>query len=328
MSKIARTIMSEFFDSDFYLSSNPDVAGSGSDPLDHYMLYGFREGRVPAPWFDVAQQRTAAGLGPNEDPFLHLITTAPSRARELQGLFSKKPSEAAARKVKPLMQPFYSLAEQASYGRTIVFTAIAGERHALPNNTTSWPDMMVFGDTPVALDGWSFRPSLYWDPTPKLTSLFHKYCLPSFFPDGTKLIWTDSRVSVQNHILTKISDHLDNADLCVFRHYERDCVYDELLAILGSGRGSFEAVQELENRLRDEGFPENDGLFETGLIGMKAGPGASRILRRVFGLARRHLARDQITLPLALRGTDLKVQVFNEGQTNLRNTPGVFVHPW
>ncbi|KAA5605422.1 hypothetical protein F1188_11000 [Roseospira marina] len=36
----------EFFDADYYLSQNPDVAESGMNPLTHYQTYGYAEGRA------------------------------------------------------------------------------------------------------------------------------------------------------------------------------------------------------------------------------------------------------------------------------------------
>ena len=41
-----------YFDSDWYLSANPDVAAIGIDPLFHYVFYGEDEGRKPNPLFD------------------------------------------------------------------------------------------------------------------------------------------------------------------------------------------------------------------------------------------------------------------------------------
>ncbi len=43
----------QFFDATWYLSQNPDVAGAGVDPLDHYLNSGENEGRNPGPDFDV-----------------------------------------------------------------------------------------------------------------------------------------------------------------------------------------------------------------------------------------------------------------------------------
>lgn len=47
-----RSKSSELFDSNYYLASYPDIALAGIDPLQHYLEFGWREGRNPSPWFD------------------------------------------------------------------------------------------------------------------------------------------------------------------------------------------------------------------------------------------------------------------------------------
>lgn len=44
-----------YFDSDWYMSTNQDVATSGLDPLFHYVSFGESEGRKPNPLFDPIQ---------------------------------------------------------------------------------------------------------------------------------------------------------------------------------------------------------------------------------------------------------------------------------
>jgi hypothetical protein len=36
------------FDSAWYLATYPDVAAAGMDPMEHYLVQGFREGRNPS----------------------------------------------------------------------------------------------------------------------------------------------------------------------------------------------------------------------------------------------------------------------------------------
>lgn len=61
---------SGFFDAEWYLAQNPDVAGAGADPLDHFLLFGGQEGRAPSPAFSSSGYLTAnpdvrdAGLNP------------------------------------------------------------------------------------------------------------------------------------------------------------------------------------------------------------------------------------------------------------------------
>lgn len=67
---------SEYFDSDFYLSQNPDVLDAGIDPIYHYLSHGARERRDPHPNFDTAyylSECAKRGLTP-KNPLLHYIT--------------------------------------------------------------------------------------------------------------------------------------------------------------------------------------------------------------------------------------------------------------
>jgi len=60
------------FDPAFYLSRYPDVAAAGVDPFEHYLLYGFREGRDPSIAFDTRHylHRYLDGRT-DENPLLH-----------------------------------------------------------------------------------------------------------------------------------------------------------------------------------------------------------------------------------------------------------------
>jgi len=60
------------FDVRFYLESYPDVAAAGVDPFEHYLLYGYREGRNPSPGFN-SRFYISRYLGGRNDvnPLLH-----------------------------------------------------------------------------------------------------------------------------------------------------------------------------------------------------------------------------------------------------------------
>ena len=60
------------FDAAFYLSRYPDVAAAGVDPFEHYLLWGYREGRDPSAQFDTRfylRRHLGGELG--ENPLLH-----------------------------------------------------------------------------------------------------------------------------------------------------------------------------------------------------------------------------------------------------------------
>ncbi|MBB4286038.1 endo alpha-1,4 polygalactosaminidase [Roseospira goensis] len=72
------------FDAAWYLAAERDVAAAGVDPFGHYMAYGWREGRDPAPWFDSDAYLTAypdvAAAGLN--PFLHFVQWGYTEGRD------------------------------------------------------------------------------------------------------------------------------------------------------------------------------------------------------------------------------------------------------
>ena len=69
-------IAAQAFDQAFYLATYRDVAEVGADALDHFMTYGWREGRDPNAEFSVSGYLVAfpdvAASGAN--PFVHFLT--------------------------------------------------------------------------------------------------------------------------------------------------------------------------------------------------------------------------------------------------------------
>jgi len=75
LADLLRVRASGLFDETWYAVSYPDVASSGMDLLDHYMHYGWREGRLPSRWFDVDRYaRECRDFRADRDnPLLHLL---------------------------------------------------------------------------------------------------------------------------------------------------------------------------------------------------------------------------------------------------------------
>lgn len=65
--------MRALFDSGFYLANSPDVAAASVDPFEHFLEFGWKEGRNPAPWFrfDDYLQMNPELRTANDNPFSH-----------------------------------------------------------------------------------------------------------------------------------------------------------------------------------------------------------------------------------------------------------------
>jgi len=74
------------FDAAFYLANNQDVVDAGIDPFEHFMRWGWREGRNPnrrfsiANYLDVNPDIGAAGV----NPFAHYVITGRGEGRALK----------------------------------------------------------------------------------------------------------------------------------------------------------------------------------------------------------------------------------------------------
>ena len=116
------TLADRLFDAGYYLRQNPDVAAAGVDPYQHFMYYGWREGRDPSLLFSISKYLAAnpdvgrAGL----NPLLHyeVYGQAEGRAAFLTG--NTAPADL-------LIDPAY-YAQQL--GASIVPAGIAGQRQA------------------------------------------------------------------------------------------------------------------------------------------------------------------------------------------------------
>ena len=85
-----RTILlrSGFFDPDWYLKTNLDVARTGEDPLDHYLEVGGTEGRSPSLHFN-AERYLLENPDVAEDginPLLHYLQYGVAEGRQIQYL--------------------------------------------------------------------------------------------------------------------------------------------------------------------------------------------------------------------------------------------------
>ncbi len=96
-------LRARLFNREFYLSSNPDVAGGKLNPFWHFMIFGAFEGRKAHPFFDAAyylrQNPEIAAAGIN--PLIHYLKRGSAEGRKPHPLF---PENEAAGGENPLLR--------------------------------------------------------------------------------------------------------------------------------------------------------------------------------------------------------------------------------
>ncbi len=81
-----RALVDQAFDRAFYLGRNPDVATAGLDPLEHFLAYGWREGRDPSSGFSVSDygELYPDVVEAGENPFVHYLRVGRAEGREVR----------------------------------------------------------------------------------------------------------------------------------------------------------------------------------------------------------------------------------------------------
>jgi glycosyltransferase involved in cell wall biosynthesis len=129
------------FDIEHYALSYPDVVAAGIDPFEHFVSYGYREGRSPSANFDV-KFYTARYLGGDtaQNPFLHFLAH-----KHEPGVFGRMPENETTipREVKrytkagPDFEEFSPLPASAPL-RAKLLTYYLPQFHTFPENDAWW----------------------------------------------------------------------------------------------------------------------------------------------------------------------------------------------
>ena len=128
-------------------------------------------------------------------------------------------------------------------------------------------------------------------------------------------VWLDGNIFLEVPEELLIEHFLGDADIGVWKHPHRDCIYDEAL----SDVGRIEELKPQVDYYRSQGFPEHNGLYECGTL-VRRNTERVKEFNEAWWEEMKRSTRDQISFPYVLsKFPDLKVKV-NEG--NVRN------HPW
>jgi hypothetical protein len=121
-----------------------------------------------------------------------------------------------------------------------------------------------------------------------------------FLPGYDYYIWIDSTHMVGLDPNQIIEMYLKDSDIALFKHPERDCVYDEADIIQGVKFDKGYNVQSQMNFYESTSYPKNNGLYELPCRIQRNTGQIQALMLTWWELICKYSSRDQLSLPFAM----------------------------
>jgi len=204
-----------------------------------------------------------------------------------------------------------------------VITAIAGGFDHLhdPEHYENNVDYFAYIDSDEKSDIWDVTKIEYTHfKQPRMTAkiykiLTHRYC------DYDYTVWIDGSIGIRGSVTEMVDKFLKDADMALFKHKMRNCVYEEHIASLGNkrhGTGEPNSIREKRTaRYKAEGLPAKSGLYECTIILRKNNAKIRNFNRQWWEEVSAHSSSDQIAFMYCLwKNPGIKVATITPGNNH------------
>ena len=127
-----------------------------------------------------------------------------------------------------------------------------------------------------------------------------------FIPEYDYYIWVDSTHMVALNPKQIVETYLKDSDIALFKHPERNCVYQEADVIMGAKFDQLSYVQAQTNYYYSQSYPKNNGLYELPCRIQKNSLQIQALMLTWWELICKYSSRDQLSLPFALHMHSIK----------------------
>ena len=307
---------SKLFDKKWYLEQNPDVKDSRTDPITHYLKYGWIEGRNPSKKFDGKQYldmySDVAESGIN--PLIHYITCGKKEGRIIYNCISKKPENELK------MKKHIVAKKGTAPNDRVIYTCITGGYDSVQIHyyvDKNW-DYVIFTDnenllSKKTIEHWSVRPLKYNKMDNVRNARWHKTHPHYLFPEYKYSVWIDGNVNICGPFFFKrVKELIAKCKiLSIPPHPLRNCIYKEAEEVKRVRKDYPEIINAQVSRLREKGFPENVGLNETNIIFRQHNDDKCKeIMNEWWRWIQKYSRRDQLSFNYSLWKSGYKMQNF------------------
>ena len=195
-------------------------------------------------------------------------------------------------------------------GKGVVYTAITGGYDTVKEPKVVNPnwDYILFTDNPeIKSDIWQVRlidNEENLDSTRlarKVKIMGHKY-----LEEYDYSIWIDGKLEIRGDLEKYVMENRKTEPILCFSHYVNDCIYQELDLCTELKKDDVELMNKQIDKYKKEGYPEHNGLVETGLLVREIhNTDVKKVMETWWNEVKNHSKRDQLSFNYALWKNDV-----------------------
>lgn len=227
--------------------------------------------------------------------------------------------------------------------KIVVYTAIIGDYDDLkePNIISKDYDYVCFTDMPLQSKTFDIkkveRPSILThvysfqkfpvinkiinfliQPKNVATRCARKYKVLShkYFPNHEYSLWVDGNFLINVDIDFLIKEYLSDADIALFEHPHRNCIYKEAAVCINRKKDKSKVIKRQIEQYKKDGYPENNGLIASPIILRRHTPEIINFNEAWWEEIEKYSKRDQLSFNYVAYKNNLKYSIIEGNYFN------------
>lgn len=151
-----------------------------------------------------------------------------------------------------------------------------------------------------------------WEHTnnPRLRARRHKLLSHELYRGAEYTLWHDGCLTPLTDPWELVDRYLQDVDICVFKHMQRNCIYQEERECVRLKKDSPEVLDRVASRYRAEGYPEHNGLAETTAVLRRHTSEVKAFNQQWWEELRENSIRDQMSFDYLMWRNGMKYSTF------------------
>ena len=137
-----------------------------------------------------------------------------------------------------------------------------------------------------------------------------KWLIHKFVPEYEYTLWIDSNVQLRTPVIELIRSYLYKNDIAVFKHKDRNCVYEDAKDCLLQKLDYDDIITEQMANYATEDYPKDNGLTETTVVLRRHTKEIEQFNEALWAELCLHSKRDQLCFDYMVWKLGLKVENF------------------